>query len=166
MGKFKIIVIASIIFITLISCGRREYTEEGINEIKREIDSLLYTAEGEKFDWGSGKAYSYFTAYFDESGEMIFINEDFRYRKSGTSFNRYYFSYGNVISFIGREMIYVPEKQQKNIDVLINPDGDVIVYDKIINGKRENLSNDEAEEIVNHARELRDIVEKRMTAKK
>jgi hypothetical protein len=50
--------------------------------------------------------------------------------------------------------------------VLINPDGDVIVYDKITNGKRENLSNEEAEEIVNHARELRDIVEKRMTARK
>ena len=166
MNKTKIILIASIIFIALNSCERKEYTEEGIREIKQQIDSLLYTAKGEKFDWGSEKAYSNFTAYFNNSKELIFINEDYRYRKPADSFNRYYYMDGNVIYFIGREMTYVPDKQQKNIDMFINPDGDVIVYDKIVNGKRENLSNKEADDIVNHARELRDIVEKRITARK
>lgn len=166
MNKLKIIFITSIIFITLISCGRKEYTEAGIQEIKQQIDSLLYTAQGEKFDWGSAKAYSYFTAYFNKSKELIFINEDYKYRKRASSFNRYYYKDGNVIYFIGRELNYDPVKQQENLDVLIDPDGNVIAYDKIVNGKRENLSSDDAEEIVQHAAELSDIVGMRMTARK
>ena len=41
------------------SCGRKEYTEKGILEIKKEIDSLLYNPEAEEqFNWGSADAYS------------------------------------------------------------------------------------------------------------
>jgi hypothetical protein len=59
----------SIVILTLLfSCGRKEYTEKGILEIKKEIDSLLYHPEEEKhFDWGSAKAYSTFRAYFHKS---------------------------------------------------------------------------------------------------
>jgi len=165
MNKTKIFLITAIIVITVDSCGRKEYTEEGIIEIKQQIDSLLYNAKGKKFDWGSGKAFSYFMAYFDNSNELIFINEDYRYRKPDKAFNLYYFKDGNMIYYIGSEMKNNPAKQQMNLTMSVNPDGNVIVYEKVVNGERENLSSDEAEEIVNHAGELRDIVKRKLASK-
>ncbi|MCW8817497.1 MAG: hypothetical protein OQK52_06465, partial [Ignavibacteriaceae bacterium] len=100
MKKYSLIVILPIILV-LLSCGRKEYTEQGIKEIKKEIDSLLYNPDAEEhFNWGSAKAYSNFRAYFHNS-KLIFINEDYRFRQSGDSFNRYYFKDGNMLYYIG-----------------------------------------------------------------
>ena len=148
------------------SCGRKEYTEKGILEIKKEIDSILYHPEEEKqFDWGSGKAYSYFRAYFQNS-KLIFINEDFHYRKPGESFNRYYFKDGNMLYFIGKEMTYMPDKQFKNIELMVDPDDNVIAYDKVVNGQRTGLSSEESDFIIEHAKELREIVERKFESDK
>jgi hypothetical protein len=151
------------ILLLLISCGRKEYTEKGILEIKKEIDSLLYNPEGEEhFNWGSGEAYSNFRAYFHNS-KLIFINEDYRYRQPGEAFNRYYFKDGNMLYFVGRELTYMPDKQFKNIEMMADPDGNVIAYDKIVNGQRMNLDGPESEKIKQHARELEKIVSERST---
>ena len=148
------------------SCGRKEYTEKGILEIKKEIDSILYHPEEEKqFDWGSGKAYSYFRAYFQNS-KLIFINEDFHYRQPGESFNRYYFKDGNMLYFIGKEMTYMPDKQFKNIELMVDPDDNVIAYDKVVNGQRTGLSSEESDFIIEHAKELREIVERKFESDK
>jgi len=160
MKHYSLLIII-LVLVLLSSCGRKEYTEQGINEIKKEIDSLLYHPDAEEhFDWGSAKAYSTFRAYFHKS-MLIFINEDYRYRKAGDSFNRYYFKDGNMLYYIGKELTYIPQKQSKNIEMMVDPDGNVIAYDRIVNGERIGLSNEEAEEIVNHARELEQIVSKR-----
>jgi hypothetical protein len=164
--KSKLILFSILIITLIISCGRKEYTEQGILEIKQEIDSLLYNPEGEEhFNWGSAKAYSNFRAYFHNS-KLIFINEDYRYREPGESFNRYYFKDGNMLYFIGKELTYMPDKKYKNIEMMVDPDGKVIAYEKMVNGKREGLSSDEADLIVEHARQLEEIVSKRSSSKK
>jgi len=153
-----------IILLTLFSCGRKEYTEQGIKEIKKEIDSLLYNPDAEEhFNWGSAKAYSNFRAYFHNS-KLIFINEDYRFRQSGDSFNRYYFKDGNMLYYIGKELSYMPDKKYMNLEMMVDPDGDIIAYDKIVNGERLALSGQESKEIIEHARELEKIVSTRMAS--
>ena len=66
-----------------------------------------------------------------------------------------------MLYYIGKELTYMPKKQSKNIEMMVDPDGKVIAYNKIINGDRIGLGNEEAEEIVNHARELEQIVSER-----
>lgn len=154
-----LIILISVILIS--SCGRKEYTEEGILQIKKEIDSLLYHPDAEEhFNWGSSKAYSTFRAYFHNS-KLIFINEDFRYRNSGDSFNRYYFKDGNMLYFIGKEITYMPDKTYHNTEMMVDPDGNVLTYDNLVNGKRVGLSNEELYKIIEHAKELVNIVSKR-----
>jgi hypothetical protein len=164
--KYYSVLLIILILAILSSCGRKEYTEKGIREIIKEIDSLLYNPEAEEhFNWGSAKAYSNFRAYFQNS-KLIFINEDYNYRQPGESFNRYYFKDGNMLYFIGKEITYMPSKQFKNIEMMVDPDGNVIAYDKVVNGQRIGLDSDEAEKIINHAKELSDIVEKKMKSDK
>jgi hypothetical protein len=159
MKLYQLFILALLLF--LISCGRKEYTENGILEIKKEIDSLLYNPEAEEhFNWGSGNAYSNFRAYFHKS-KLIFINEDYRYRQPGEAFNRYYFKDGELLYFVGRELTYMPDKQFKNIEMMADPDGNVIAYDKVVNGQRSGLSSEESTEIIQHARALEKIVTER-----
>ena len=158
-----------LIFISILivsSCGRKEYTEQGIEEIKTEIDSLLYHPDAEKeFNWGSAKAYSYFKAYFHDS-KLIFINEDYRFRKSGNSFNRYYFNEGNMLYYIAKELSYIPEKKYIDTEMMVDPDGNVVSYDKIVQGERVALSSEESSEIIEHARVLEKIVSRRSVSNK
>jgi hypothetical protein len=145
------------------SCGRKEYTEKGILEIKKEIDSLLYNPEREEqFNWGSENAYSNFRAYF-HNDQLIFINEDFRFRQPGEQFNRYYFKDGNFLYYVGRELSFNPDKEFKNIEVMIDPDGNIVAYDKIVNGQRKNLDGIESKKLIEHAKELERIVSERST---
>ena len=143
------------------SCGRKEYTEKGILEIKKEIDSLLYNPEAEEqFNWGGAEAYSNFRAYY-HNAKLIFINEDYRYREPGEAFNRYYFKDGNLLYFVGREITYLPDKQFKNVELMVDPDGNVIAYDFVINGQRTGLDSDDSKKIIEHARALEKIVRER-----
>jgi len=158
--KLHLLSILAVILL-LASCGRKEFTEKGILEIKKEIDSLLYNPEGEEhFNWGSADAYSNFRAYFDKS-KLIFINEDFRYRQPGEEFNRYYFKDGNFLYFVGRELTFDPDKKYTNIEMMVDPDGNVIAYDKVVNGQKTNLDGVESKKIIEHARELEKIVSER-----
>jgi hypothetical protein len=159
--KTASIILTAVTLISLLSCGRKEYTEQGILEVKEEIDSLLYNPEAEEhFNWGSARAYSNFRAYYHKSN-LIFINEDFRHRHPGESFNRYYFKDGNLLYFIGKELTYNPNKIYNNVEMMVDPDGNVIAYDKFVNGKRMSLNSEEIDAIVDHAEQLRDIVNKK-----
>jgi len=160
MKLYQIILIALILLIVA-SCGRKEYTEKGILEIKKEIDSLLYNPEAEEqFNWGGAEAYSNFRAYYHNS-KLIFINEDYRYREPGESFNRYYFRDGNMLYFVGRELTYIPEKQFRNMELMVDPDGKVIGYDYVVNGQRSGVDSDVSYKIIEHSRELVKIVKER-----
>lgn len=153
--------LTGLIIILFFSCGRKEYTEKGILEIKKEIDSLLHNPEAEEhFNWGSARAYSNFRAYYHDS-KLIFINEDFRHRYPGESFNRYYFKDDNLLYFIGKEITHNPRKIYNNVEMMVDPDGNAIAYDKLVNGQRMGLSSEEIDAIVEHAGKLRDIVNER-----
>jgi hypothetical protein len=166
MKSVKILSVVLILLLTS-SCGRKEYTEEGIREIVKEIDSLLYNPPlTTKYDWGSAKAYSYFRAYSNESEELIFINEDYHYRSKATAFNRYYYKDGYVIYYLGKEYTGPSDKFFIELRLFIDPDGDVISYEKMQRGQRLSLSDEEAEQYVRHAQELAEIVEKRKVADK
>jgi hypothetical protein len=159
--KLHQIFLLALILILISSCGRKEYTEKGILEIKKEIDSLLYNPEAEEqFNWGGADAYSNFRAYFHNS-KLIFINEDFRYRDPGESFNRYYFKDGKMLYFVGRELTYMPDKQFKNIEMMVDPDGNVIGYESVVNGQRSGLSTDDSNKIIEHAKAIEKIVSER-----
>jgi len=154
-------ILITLILLIVASCGRKEYTEKGILEIKKEIDSLLYNPEAEEhFNWGSGEAYSNFRAYYNNA-KLIFINEDFRYREPGEAFNRYYFKDGKMLYFVGRELTYMPDKQFKNVELMVDPDGNVIGYDYVINGQRTGLDSDDSKKIIKHSQELERIVSER-----
>lgn len=162
MKLYQILLIA-LILIVIASCGREEYTEKGILEIKKEIDSLLYNPEAdEHFNWGSADAYSNFRAYF-QNAKLIFINEDYRYRETGEAFNRYYFKDGKMLYFVGKELTYMPDKLYRNIEMMVDPDGNMIAYDNVVNGQRSGLSREESKKIIEHARALEEIVSERST---
>lgn len=159
--NLKLILFSVLLFLVITSCGRKEYTEQGILEIKSEIDSLLHNPEAEEFfNWGSGEAYSNFRAYFNKQ-KLIFINEDFRYREPGEAFNRYYFKDGKMLYFVGRELTYMPDKKFKNMELMVDPDGNVIAYDYVINGQRTGLDSDDSKKIIEHSRDLERIVSER-----
>jgi hypothetical protein len=159
--KLYQIILFALFLILISSCGRKEYTEKGILEIKKEIDSLLYNPEAEEqFNWGGADAYSNFRAYYHNS-KLIFINEDYRFREPGEAFNRYYFKDGNLLYFVGRELTYMPDKKYTNIEMMVDPDGNVIAYENVMNGQRSGLSSDDSKKIIEHAKAIEKIVSER-----
>ena len=161
--KLSQLILIAVLLLIIASCGRKEYTEKGILEIKKEIDSLLHNPEAEEhFNWGAAEAYSNFRAYFNNS-KLIFINEDYRFREPGEAFNRYYFKDGKMLYFVGRELTYMPDKQFKNVELMVDPDGNVIAYDFVINGQRTGLDSDDSKKIIEHAKALEKIVSERST---
>jgi hypothetical protein len=159
--KLYQIILFALILILIYSCGRKEYTEKGILEIKKEIDSLLYNPEAEEqFNWGGADAYSNFRAYYHNS-KLIFINEDYRFREPGEAFNRYYFKDGNLLYFVGRELTYMPDKKYTNIEMMVDPDGNVIGYENVMNGQRSGLSSNDSKKIIEHAKAIEKIVSER-----
>ena len=164
----KKLLIASIFsfVISFLSCSKKEYTEDGIKQICAGIDSVLHNVEGEEFDWGSANAYSYFTAYFHDS-DFVFINEKLKDRGDNESFNRYYIYNFSAIQVIQKKIEYVSDennimhKSKLSLTIYITPSGDVVMYDKLLNGKREQLTGEESAWIYKHSQELISIVKNR-----
>ena len=150
-------------FFLIISCGGKEYTEEGIIEIVQRTNSLLAKLDGQRYDWASSKAYSRIMAYYPEP-DIIFLNEKLTYRKPGDSFNLYYFKNGNLIHFIGKKLMYINvndskmKKELTNLTLYLDPDGDVISYNKILNNKSVSLVDSELDDILSHSVELYGLV--------
>ena len=161
--KIDLISIISLCLFLIISCGGQEYTEEGIVEIVEKTDSLLAKLAGQKYDWASATGYSAVMAYYPEP-DIIFINENLIYRKPGNSFNRYYFKNGSLIYFIEKKLMYLQESKSKlrkelsSLTLYLDPDGDIISYNKILNNQLVHLNDSELAEILSHAEELRKLV--------
>ena len=68
-----------------------------------------------------------------------------------------------MLYFVGRELTYMPDKQYKNIEMMVDPDGNMIAYDNVVNGQRSGLSIEESKKIIEHARALEKIVSERST---
>ncbi len=162
MQKINFIIIALLILF-IFSCGKEEYTEKGISEIVQRTDSLLTNLAGQKYDWASAKAYSTMLAYYPEP-DIIFLNEKFTYRRPAEAFNLYYYKDGHLIHFIGKKLDYSTKykkgikKQLTKLNLNLDSDGDVISYQKIVNGELLNLDDSELEEVLTHAKELYSLV--------
>ena len=156
----SIIILGLFLFI---SCGREEYTEEGIIKIVEKTDSLLAKLAGQKYDWASAAGYSTVMAYYPQP-DIIFINENLTHRKPGNAFNRYYFKDGRLIHFIGKKLIYLQEAESKLkkelllLSLYLDPDGDIISYNKILNNQLVPLDDLELVEILKHADEVYHLV--------
>jgi hypothetical protein len=160
---FKIFLFLFLVLLVL-SCSKKEYTEDGIKQICNNIDSLLHHVVGEPFEWGSGKAYSTFNAFFHDSN-LIFINEKLKYRDGGEAMNWYYIYNNSMIQFVEKKIEIRKEGKSSKKSLLdltaqITPSGDVLNYDKIFDGKREELTGEESKWIYNHSKELIEIVKK------
>ena len=172
MKKIIPVSIFLILIFFIISCERKEYSEEGIKEIVEEINVKLEKAVEEKFNWGSSVAYSLFRVYFSEDGKLMFINESYTYRKPSESFNRYYFKDGNMLHLISKKLEYTQDKETGRgmkemirIEFYSDPDENILLYDKTVNNERAALSDEETEEIFRHVNELKEIVNKREKSK-
>ncbi|UCH65369.1 MAG: hypothetical protein JSW63_12315 [Ignavibacterium sp.] len=147
----------------IIACGGKEYTEKGIVEIVEKTDSILATLEGQEYKWASARAFSRMKTYYPES-DIIFINEKLTYRKPGNAFNRYYYKDGKLIHFIGKKLAYINateskmKKELSDLTLYLDPDGDVISYNKILNNQLVNLDDAELQEILSHSKELYSLV--------
>ena len=162
MNKIFLLTFTSLIFF-LISCGKQEYTDKGISEIIQRTDSLLINLAGQKYDWASEKAYSTILAFYPEP-DIIFLNEKLKYRRAAEAFNLYYYKDGHLIHFREKKLEYFPKnirntkKQITKLRLNLESDGDVISYQKIVNGELLNLDDSELEEVLTHAEELYKLV--------
>ena len=162
MNKIFILIFISLILF-FISCGKQKYTEKGINEIVQRTDSLLINLAGQKYDWASAKAYSTVLAFYPEP-DIIFLNEDLTYRRAAEAFNLYYYKDGHLIHFIGKKLEYFPKKVKKTkkkmtkLKLNLDSDGDVISYQKFVNGELLSLDDPELEDVLTHAEELYKLV--------
>jgi hypothetical protein len=164
LKKFSIALSAIIILIGINSCGDRLNTEEKIKKVVEKTDSLLYNLEGQKYEWASPKAYSTVMTYYPEH-DIIFINENLKYRRAADAFNLYYFKDGNVIRFVGKKLEYFHQASSKkmskrltNLELYLDPDGDVISYVKIVDNQLASLEDADLEEVLSHSRELYNLV--------
>lgn len=161
--KLLLIILTVLISFLIISCGGKEYTEEGIVEIIEKTDSLLADLAGQEYVWASERAYSRLNAYYPEP-DIIFINEKLTYRKPGNAFNRYYYKDGKLIHFIGKKLMYFnsqeikKKKQLSELTLYLDPDGDVISYNNVLNNQLVHLEDDEIEETILHSKELYSLV--------
>ncbi len=162
MKKIIILIFASLILF-VISCGKEEYTEKEISEIAQRTDSLLINLAGQKFNWASAKAFSTILAYYPEP-DIIFLNEKLKYRRGAEAFNFYYYKDGHLIHFVRKMLEYFPKdiknikKQITKLKLNLDSDGDVISYQKIVNGEQSSLDDSDLEEVLTHAEELYKLV--------
>ena len=161
MKKIFILIFASLILF-VISCGKEEYTEQGISEIVQRTDSLLTNLAGQKYDWASPKAYSTVLTFYPEP-DLVFLKEEL-YRRTAKASNLYYYKDGHLIHFIGKKLDYFTKnkkglkKQLTKLTLNLESDGDVISYHKIVNGELSSLDDSDLEEVLSHADELYKLV--------
>jgi len=157
MVKFKFLLLLFPLLI-LVSCGKK-YTEEEIQQIVNETDKKVEKLAGQHFDWGDRKAYSTLTAFYPDP-DVIFVRENLRYRKHGEAVNIYYFKDGNLVYYVGKELVYNHEKSAKlrkaltHLTLYLNPDGDVIKHEKTINFQEAPLEDSDVENVLEHAEEI------------
>ena len=162
MKKISFVITAFLILL-VISCGKQEYSEEGIYEIVQETDSLLLNLAGQEYNWASAKAYSTVLAYYPKP-DIVFINENLTYRKPAEAFNLYYYKDGTLIHFIGKklEYFYKNKKSSKSkvnkrvvkLTLYLDPDGDVISYNKLVNAELMNLDDENQESVIKMVNKL------------
>ena len=66
-----------------------------------------------------------------------------------------------MLYYTGRELTYVTKKQSKSLEMMVDPDGNVITYENVANGQKSGLSSKDSKKIIEHARVLEKIISER-----
>lgn len=158
MVKYLILILTLLLTLTFISCASKE---ERLLKQKAKVEELkdnLNTQRGAKLFYASDNTRSSFT-YFMVDGEIVIINEEMLVANLGNSFNLHFYDKGKIIHTEQRQMFYEQKEEKfdkKNITILIYFDynGEILSAEKIVNGKPEQISEDEQNNILNRSRKL------------
>ncbi|MCZ6701956.1 MAG: hypothetical protein O6940_02820, partial [Ignavibacteria bacterium] len=128
----RIIAFVLLLFI-ITSCNVNKYSQEDIDTIVKKTDSKLKNFTPVQYQWASRSAYSEIKALYPYP-DIIFLNENYRFRSGGDSFNLYYFKDGALIYFKERKLQSIQDNNNKLRKVLsklilyLNQDGSVVKY--------------------------------------
>jgi len=158
----RIIAFVLLLFI-ITSCNVNKYSQEDIDTIVKKTDSKLKNFTPVQYQWASRSAYSEIKALYPYP-DIIFLNENYRFRSGGDSFNLYYFKDGALIYFKERKLQSIQDNNNKLRKVLsklilyLNQDGSVVTYYKNYDKKKAELEGSDVDRILSHAKELYDKV--------
>lgn len=169
MTKNLFLILTLLLTLALISCASKE---ERLLKQKAKVEELkdnLNNERGGKLFYASDNTRSTFT-YFTLDGEIVIINEEMLVENLGNSFNLHFYDNDKIIHTEQRQMFYERKKDKlvkKNVTILIYFDynGDVLSAEKIVNGKLEDISEDEQNNILNHSRKLYELSENNLAKK-
>ena len=154
----RIILIVLLLFIVS-SCNVNKYSQEDIDAIVKKTSSKLKDFTPVQYQWASRSAYSEIKALYPYP-DIIFLNENYRFRSGGDSFNLYYYKDGALIYYKESKLKFIRDSNNKLSSVLsklilyLNQDGTVVTYNKMENKKNADLEGSEVDRILSHAKEL------------
>ena len=154
----RIISFALLLFI-ISSCNVNKYSQEDIDAIVEKTNSKLKDFTPTQYQWASKSAYSKIKALYPDP-DIIFLNETFKFRSGGDSFNLYYFKDGALIYFKESKLKTMQDSNNKLRKVLsklilyLNRDGSVVKYYKNFDKKKADLEGSDVDRILSHAKEL------------
>ena len=154
----RIISFALLLFI-ISSCNVNKYSQEDIDAIVEKTNSKLKDFTPTQYKWASKSAYSKIKALYPDP-DIIFLNETYKFRSGGDSFNLYYFKDGALIYFKESKLKTMQDSNNKLRKVLsklilyLNRDGSVVKYYKNFDKKKADLEGSDVDRILSHAKEL------------
>ncbi len=154
----RIISFALLLF-TISSCNVNKYSQEDIDAIVEKTNSKLKDFTPTQYQWASKSAYSKIKALYPDP-DIIFLNETYKFRLGGDSFNLYYFKDGALIYFKESKLKTMQDSNNKLRKVLsklilyLNQDGSVVKYYKNFDKKKADLEESDVDRILSHAKEL------------
>jgi len=154
----RIIAFVLLLFI-ISSCNVNKYSQEDIDTIVQKTSRKLKDVKPTHYQWASKSAYSEIKALYPYP-DIIFLNETYKFRSGGDSFNLYYFKDGALIYYKESKLQNVQGDNSKLRNVLsklilyLNQDGSVVTYYKNFDKKKVDLDGSDVDRILSHAKEL------------
>jgi len=154
----RIIPFVLLLFI-ISSCNVNKYSQEDIDTIVQKTSRKLKDVNPTHYQWASKSAYSEIKAFYPDP-DIIFLNETYKFRSGGDSFNLYYFKDGALIYYKESKLQNVQGDNSKLRNILsklilyLNQDGSVVTYYKNFDKKKVDLDGSDVDRILSHAKEL------------
>lgn len=154
----RFLIIAILIVPIFAACASKEERLEQQIEKVEKIKNNFDLQRGSKLFYTVDSLSSTFTYFIDTDGIAV-INEELFVSDRGQSFNLHYFDNDKLIYIEMQQMFYIPkeigfDKENSDIAVYFEGDGDVLDYRKIVNRASKEMSTKELDEIYNHSMKL------------
>lgn len=130
---------------------------DGLRKWADDLEGKRVLYEKVEDKWGSGDVASSFTAYLEEN-HVHLIEEQMTRGQFGHSMNRYYFY--NDRLFCYREKRTNPDSTVVDIEILFDPEGQVLVATQSLNGSPTALESYIAPMAQKHGQTLRDMTKR------